>query len=149
MPNHYHLLLHERALGGVSKFMQRVGVAYTLSFNDRWKWSGVLFQGKYKSRLITDETYLAHLVNYIHLNPKDLAPMHTQKEFAKLWDFLLLYAWSSITSMTGSTQWQEVINILPLKEAGVLPSPSDYMEFLKESWKGGPSDPMLRTYIFD
>jgi putative transposase len=30
MPNHFHLLLHEKTEGGISKFMQKLQTAYTM-----------------------------------------------------------------------------------------------------------------------
>ena len=95
MPNHFHLLLYELTVGGISKFMQRLGTAYTVYFNEKYERGGALFQGRYKSKNIFDESYLLYLINYIHLNPKDVAPIKSKLSFANLLDFLETYRWSS------------------------------------------------------
>ena len=52
MPNHYHLMLKQIADKGISRFMQRLGTGYTNYFNTKFKRKGVLFQGKYKAKLV-------------------------------------------------------------------------------------------------
>ena len=73
MPNHFHLLLQERVAGGISKFMQRLGTAYTMYFNEKNERGGALFQGRFKNRLVDSELYLLKVIDYIHLNPKKLS----------------------------------------------------------------------------
>jgi len=72
MPNHYHLLLRQRIDQGISLFMQKLGGGYTGYFNERHERSGVLFQGKFKLKHVSSDTYLRHLVAYIHANPLPL-----------------------------------------------------------------------------
>lgn len=68
MGNHYHLLLRTNQ-GNLSKAMQWIGTAYTRRFNIRNKQSGHLFQGRFKSILVEDESYFLSLSCYIHRNP--------------------------------------------------------------------------------
>ena len=35
MPNHFHLLIHEKTENGISKFMQKLLTAYTMYFNKK------------------------------------------------------------------------------------------------------------------
>ena len=67
-PNHYHLLLKQVSEGGISKFMHRVGLAYTQYFNEKNKRSGVLFQGPFKAIHVDKNEYLIHLSAYINQN---------------------------------------------------------------------------------
>src|SRR3990172_8905565 len=70
MPNHFHLLikpLEEPSL--VSKFVSDVTNSYTRYFNLKNGRSGSLFQGKFKSKEISDEGSLLQVSRYIHLNP--------------------------------------------------------------------------------
>ncbi|MEI6850294.1 MAG: transposase [archaeon] len=69
-PNHFHLILTPLVENGVEKFMQRIG-GYTRYFNERHKRNGVLFQGKFKSKLISDNTYLLHLSTYVNMNNRN------------------------------------------------------------------------------
>jgi len=68
MGNHYHLLIRtDRA--NLSKSMQWLGTTYTTHFNRRHATSGHLFQGRYKSILVENDSYLLQLSYYIHRNP--------------------------------------------------------------------------------
>ena len=67
-PNHYHFILEPLVDGGIEKFMQKFGNGYTKYFNHKYKRSGVLFQGKFKSTHIGSNEYLLHLSVYVNLN---------------------------------------------------------------------------------
>lgn len=69
MPNHYHLLLKQTTIDGMTKFIRRLATTYALYFNRRYNRVGGLFQGKYKAAKIEDQFGLLHLSRYIHLNP--------------------------------------------------------------------------------
>lgn len=69
-PNHFHFLITPLQEKGIEKFMQRLGNGYTKYFNNRHKRSGVLFQGKFKSKYIDTNEYLLHLSAYINANDK-------------------------------------------------------------------------------
>jgi REP element-mobilizing transposase RayT len=68
MPNHFHLLIEMRD-HSISRIMQRVLTSYSQYHNRKYKKTGHLFQGRYKSILCQTDQYLAELVRYIHLNP--------------------------------------------------------------------------------
>ncbi|HEY4490030.1 MAG TPA: transposase [Candidatus Paceibacterota bacterium] len=68
--NHYHLLLRQKAEKGIERFMQKLGNGYTKFFNNKYKRSGVLFQGSFKSIHVESNEYLLHLSAYINLNNK-------------------------------------------------------------------------------
>ena len=68
MPNHFHLLVEDRE-GLLSRGMRHVLGVYTQRFNKLYETDGALFRGRFRSRLVQTEEYLAELVRYIHLNP--------------------------------------------------------------------------------
>ena len=68
MGNYYHLLLKTNR-ANLSKSMQWFGANYTRKYNIRHKRSGHLFQGRFKSFLIENDSYLMRLSCYIHRNP--------------------------------------------------------------------------------
>jgi hypothetical protein len=68
MSNHYHLLL-EITSPNLSKFMQQLNMNYSIYFNKKYKRSGHLWQGRFKSWYVTDEAYLYTLMCYIEQNP--------------------------------------------------------------------------------
>lgn len=69
MPNHFHLLVHEKIDRGISTFMQRLMTSYPMYFNKRYNRVGVLFDGRFKSKHVDSDEYLKYLFSYIHLNP--------------------------------------------------------------------------------
>lgn len=68
MPNHFHLLLKTGATP-ISTVMRKLLTSHAVSFNNRHKRSGHVFQNRYKSILCQEEIYLIELIRYIHLNP--------------------------------------------------------------------------------
>jgi REP element-mobilizing transposase RayT len=69
-PNHFHLLITPLMEKGIEKFMQRIG-GYTRYFNEKHKRNGVLFQGKFKSKHISNNNYLLKLSAYINMNNRN------------------------------------------------------------------------------
>ncbi len=67
-PNHYHLLLEQKAENGIPLFMQRLGTSYTMYFNEKYERSGPLFGGRFKAVHVTSNSQLLHLSAYINLN---------------------------------------------------------------------------------
>jgi REP element-mobilizing transposase RayT len=68
MDNHYHLLLRTNS-ANLSKSMQWLGTTYTTRFSLRHARNGHLFQGRYKSIIVENDSYLLQLSYYIHRNP--------------------------------------------------------------------------------
>ncbi|MBM3303352.1 MAG: transposase, partial [Deltaproteobacteria bacterium] len=68
MDNHYHLLLRTLR-ANLSQAMQWLGLTYTRRFNLDHSRSGHLFQGRFKSMLVQEDSYLMELSCYIHRNP--------------------------------------------------------------------------------
>ena len=68
MPNHYHLFLRTPR-GNLSQAMHWINAGYTIHFNWRHQRIGHLFQGRFKSVLVVDDTHYMHLSMYVHLNP--------------------------------------------------------------------------------
>ncbi|OHB25775.1 MAG: hypothetical protein A2542_03815 [Parcubacteria group bacterium RIFOXYD2_FULL_52_8] len=131
MPNHFHLLLHERREGGISKFMQRLGTAYTMYFNEKNDRSGALFQGRFKNKLVDEYNYLLHVIDYLHLNPYDLWLSQNKRVEGRksISLFLEEYRWSSYQSYLTGTN-----NPILYREAldEFVEVPADYKSWLFE-----------------
>lgn len=69
MPNHFHLLLKQLPVDGVSRFIKQLTNAYTLYFNNKYKRVGGLMQGRFGAVPIDSDEQLLHVSRYIHLNP--------------------------------------------------------------------------------
>ena len=67
LDNHFHLLV-ETAQPDLSAGMQRLNGVYAMRFNRRYNRAGHLFQGRFESRVIKTEEYLAKVMPYIYEN---------------------------------------------------------------------------------
>jgi len=80
MSNHYHLLI-ETSEENLSKYMKHINAYYAMYFNKKYKRSGHLWQGRFKSWYVTDEAYLYALVAYIEYNPVKAKMVHKLGEY--------------------------------------------------------------------
>jgi REP element-mobilizing transposase RayT len=67
-PNHFHFILKQETDFGISEFLKRLVGGYTTYFNKVYKRNGVLFQGKFKSKLIKDDAYFLKIRPYVNTN---------------------------------------------------------------------------------
>lgn len=100
MPNHFHLLCKEKIESGTTIFMRKLLTAYSMYFNKKYKRSGVLFQGRFKSEHANNNEYLKYLYAYIHLNPAKLKNSKWKEELnsnkEEIFNFIENYPYSSI-----------------------------------------------------
>ena len=68
MDNHVHLMISE-GREDISTFMKRIMVSYVFYFNNKYNRSGHLFQDRFRSETVEDDSYLISLARYIHQNP--------------------------------------------------------------------------------
>ena len=68
LSNHAHLLARSGP-AGISKPLHRLLGGYATTFNHRHHRCGHLFQNRFKSTLVEEESYFLELLRYIHLNP--------------------------------------------------------------------------------
>lgn len=68
MPNHFHIILKQVEENGISKFLQRVGIGYSMYFNLKYKRTGSLFQGTFKSKYIPSDQDLRQVIGYVYKN---------------------------------------------------------------------------------
>jgi putative transposase len=99
LPNHFHLLLKQKASEGITKFMRKLGIGYAKYFNRKYKRSGALFEGRYKIVPVRREEHLLHLPYYIHFNVLDpIMPEWREgeiRDYQKAIKFLESCRWSS------------------------------------------------------
>ena len=68
MPNHIHLLIKEEQ-ASISDIMRSLLMSYAEYFNKKYERIGYVFQDRFNSKPIMDDSYLKNAVRYIHLNP--------------------------------------------------------------------------------
>ena len=81
MTNPVHLLLTPSARDGVSRMMQLLGRQYVGYVNARYRRTGTLWEGRYKSCLVDTDRYLLTCYRYIELNPVRAAMVATPGEY--------------------------------------------------------------------
>lgn len=117
MPNHFHLLVHEKTEKGISKFMQKLLTAYTMYFNKKNDRNGSLFGGLFKANHANEDKYLKYLFSYIHLNPIKLIELLWKEngiaDKKRADSFLKSYNYSSFLDFTGKQRKEK--NILEPK----------------------------------
>jgi putative transposase len=69
MPNHLHILIKAEVASDLPKFMQVILQVYAAGFRKKYKSTGFVFQNRYKSRLISNDSYLLECARYIEYNP--------------------------------------------------------------------------------
>ncbi len=91
LDNHYHLIL-ENSTGRLADFFKHVNGEFGSDFRRRFGGKGYVFQGRYYSTLIQDDSYLLQAISYVLSNPVQ----------AGLVADPFTYRWSSIDAYFGS-----------------------------------------------
>lgn len=91
MGNHVHLLLKE-GREPLAQIMRRIWCCYVYWYNHKYNRIGNLFQDRYKSEPIENETYFITVLRYIHQNPLK----------AGMVEDISSYAWSSYPAYVGN-----------------------------------------------
>ncbi|MBN1434031.1 transposase [Candidatus Fermentibacterales bacterium] len=105
MDNHVHLLFRTGSVP-IGRSLASVLGGHATWFNRRHERRGHLFQNRFKSILVDEETYLLNLVRYIHLNPVR-AGMVTLEQLCR-------YPWTGHSGLMGSfaSTWQDSGSVL-------------------------------------
>lgn len=69
MTNHFHLMVTPDSVVSLSRAMQSLGRRYVRYFNARHNRTGTLWEGRFRTALITDERYWLTCMRYVELNP--------------------------------------------------------------------------------
>lgn len=113
MPNHFHLLAYQYHPGALTAFMRSLMTSYSIYFNRKYKRSGSLFESRFRSSLVSDDSYLEHITRYIHLNPRRWRD----------------YEYSSLPYYL---QQVEVSWISPSRILGMFRNADEYLHFLED-----------------
>lgn len=123
MPNHFHILItgHRKVLwqkkdSQITIYMKKILTAYAMYFNKKYKRTGSLFEGKFKSEHVDDDRYLKYLFSYIHLNPIKIIQKDWKEKGIKdkkhALEFLNNYKYSSYIDFLGESRLEnKILNI--------------------------------------
>ncbi|OGF25259.1 hypothetical protein A2303_06355 [Candidatus Falkowbacteria bacterium RIFOXYB2_FULL_47_14] len=120
-PNHYHFLLEQKVDNGISKYMHKLMMGYSQYFNKKFKRSGCLFQGKFKSVAVSSDWQLSYASAYINGN----AEIHGIAKAES-------YQWSSYPDYLGKRAGALCDKKIILKE---FDSVGDYRKYANETIK--------------
>ncbi len=145
--NHFHLILQEVSLGGISSFMKRLGTGMAKRFNERYKESGSLFQGAYRAKTISDDNYFRYVSAYVQLkNGFDLYPggqKSALENFNQAYEWVASYPYSSLGDYLGSFERP----IIDKTFLGSLFTPREYRDFCEDVVQGrDTTDDILQSH---
>jgi putative transposase len=69
MDNHPHLIIEPAGPVTISKIMQAVALSYSFKFRKKYGYIGYVWQGRFKSNVISGGNYILACIEYIHNNP--------------------------------------------------------------------------------
>jgi putative transposase len=124
MSNHVHILLYVKEHANLPRFMHALSLSYSAYYRHTYKYSGYLWQGRYKNFLIEKDSYLLECARYIERNPLR----------AKMVEDLSLYPWSSYHFYSKNAE-DNLITVNPLYEPlGKTPKERQnrYVEYVNE-----------------
>jgi len=134
MPNHFHLLMRQNCESGIVRFMHKLGIGYTMFFNQKYERVGPLFQGRFKAALIENHRHFLYIPHYIHLNPLDLkVPTWKEKGIKntrKALEFINSYRWSSYPDFIGERNFPSIISNSLFRE--LYGTPAEYIKSIRE-----------------
>lgn len=90
MGNHVHLLIKD-VKGELDLIIKKIAGSYAYYFNWKYERSGHLFQDRFKSEVVKDDSYYLALIRYIHQNPQKANISSVQE-----------YQWSSYKEYLGT-----------------------------------------------
>ncbi len=124
MSNHFHILIEEKQEGGISKFMGKLGTAYSMYVNTKYSRSGPLMCRPFRSKHIDSDEYFRWVISYIHINPSELSGD------ISVTDFLAKYPFSSYVDYYKSPREETL-----LLEKKSLPFPATQLESIETMTK--------------
>lgn len=132
MPNHFHILVREKNEGGISKYMLKLMTGYSMYFNKKYKRTGKLYEGVFKSIHANKDTYLKYIYSYIHLNPAKLIDKNWKENKNRNTDDLLRYVFSYPHSSLQEYQTGKLKITNPAVFPTYFKKPTDHKEELFE-----------------
>ena len=81
MTNHVHLLLKASSDATISEIMKAITIAHTRHCHIKYNASGHIWQGRFRSPIVSDDEYLLTLMRYIEQNPVRAGMINHPQEY--------------------------------------------------------------------
>jgi len=95
MGNHIHLVLQPSSHGGaLSEIMKGINLSYAYHYKKKYKHTGHFWQDRYKSIIVSEDTYLLSCGSYVELNPVRAKMAGDPKEYR--WSSYGTYAYGTV-----------------------------------------------------
>ena len=120
MPNHYHILIHQKTEAEVNLPFFQIWQRYARYFNEKHNCIGSIFRQKLQHIWIKEEQYLLNVAVYIHMNPV-IAGLVDRPENWKWSDAGAWLGENGNTSLSAEIGFPEII------------SPQAYVDVLREA----------------
>jgi REP element-mobilizing transposase RayT len=125
MTNHYHIVVNP--LGqDISRIMHSINTSYAMYMNKKYSHCGGVFQDRFKSKILYNDSYLLACSAYIHRNPIR----------AKITEHASEYKWSSFNVFTGEikdkygiVEPEYVLEVISINKKAAI---NEYIMFVEE-----------------
>lgn len=118
MGNHIHLLIRE-GREELSNTMKRIGTSYVYWYNWQYSRKGHLFQDRYRSESVENDSYFLTVLRYIHQNPLKAGLVEDIRE----------YKWSSYKEYFGESEMVNTSYALDIFHEDKLKAIKEFKEF--------------------
>ena len=120
MSNHFHFVLYPEEDGGLSDFMKKITLTHTQRYRvtTNTVGEGPIYQGRYKSFIVQDDTHLFTVLRYVECNPLTANLIKEPLD----WKYSSLYR-----RYKGSEKQKQLLT------PWIIEEPKDYLNILKNS----------------
>ena len=146
MPNHFHLLVHEKREAGITKYMSKLLTAFAMYMNKKYNRTGPLMCRPFRAKHVDRDEYFRWLFAYIHLNPLELEESEWKEKGIKhlhnARKFLKEYRYSSYLDYFGKEREESLIlnkEALPM-DVSDLENPARMLKEYQAYVQGNPLD---------
>jgi putative transposase len=123
MPNHFHLLITQKMIGGISYFIGALQNSLAHYYNTLRGVKSPIFLPAFQAVHINSDAQLMHVSPYIHLNPYTGSVVHS---FAELYE----YPWSSLKDYLEPGRDASMLDTSLI--SGLLGAPHKHRQFIED-----------------
>jgi putative transposase len=123
MTNHFHLQLRSQQ-ESIAKVMALINKRYANYYNARYRLTGHVFEKRYFSKIIDDDTGMLEVSRYIHLNPVEARMVHLPEHYR--WSSFYLY-----TQPVLSPPFMNIDVLLDYFSGTTVEQKKKYVQFVK------------------